>query len=413
VTTIAGYNPGTTGSQGGVNNLATPYTSYQYQDVGIKVAIEPRVHHNREVTLKLTVEVSNVGERIGPNQDQPTFGTRNIESTIRLMDGETNFLAGLIQQNKTNSSTKTPFLGDLPFIGRAFTKTSKEDRRTDLVLTMTPHIIRIPDITAEDRAPMWVGTGNNLTFRGVSPRIESQSGTGDPFASSTSTQSTNPRNLQLSSDGEPGNYIVPEGQTGTPATPPPPPPGTPPTDPFRRPPASQQQPSTNLDKDQARLGKTPAMQVAAASIDAEPSIAAAAPLAPRIGPQPSSLTLGPGESKIWNVIGMDLEGLVASELVFRFDPRAMTATDVVLGSAIAIDPAAPPAVTVDASSGTIRVKNTNGKPLAFLGGGQVLGVRVHGGLTGETFLVMDNPDFRDSDGGSVVAAVAGGRARVQ
>ena len=55
------------------------------------------------------------------------------------------------------------------------------------MLTMTPHIIRIPDITDEDLAPMWVGTSNNLTFRGVSPRIESQAG-GDPFVAPSSTQ---------------------------------------------------------------------------------------------------------------------------------------------------------------------------------------------------------------------------------
>ncbi len=412
VTTIAGYNPGVTGTQPGQNNLATPYTSYQYQDVGIKVAMEPRVHHNREVTLKLTVEVSNVGERVGPNQDQPTFGTRTIESTIRLMDGETNFLAGLIQQNKSSSSTKTPFLGDLPFIGRAFTKTSHDDRRTDLVLTMTPHIIRIPDITEEDMAPMWVGTGNNLTFRGVSPRIESQNTNGDPFA--VQQANPNPRGLQPSPDGEPGNYIQPESATPAPV-PPQPPAGTGPADPFRRPPVNQNQnenqnpnpePQASLEKE------SPTLKVAAASVDAEPDTGALR-LAPRIGPQPSSLSLGPGESKVWNVIGMDLEGLVASELLFRFDPRAMTATEVVLGNALAIDPAAPPVVTVDATNGTIRVKNSNGKPLTFAGGGQVLAVRVHGGLTGETFLVMDNPDFRNGEGQAVMAAVAGGRARVQ
>src|SRR5207249_4296855 len=76
-----------------------PVTSYQYQDVGIKVSIEPRVHHNREVTLKLTVEVSNQGPDapgVAGQAPQPTFATRTIESTIRLKDGETNFLAGLI-----------------------------------------------------------------------------------------------------------------------------------------------------------------------------------------------------------------------------------------------------------------------------------------------------------------------------
>ena len=101
VTTISGYNPGTTSTPATNQNLTVPYTSFQYQDVGIKVAMEPRVHHNREVTLKLTVEVSNQGASVEfAGQEQPTFATRTIESTIRLKDGETNFLAGLIQSNK-------------------------------------------------------------------------------------------------------------------------------------------------------------------------------------------------------------------------------------------------------------------------------------------------------------------------
>ena len=105
-----------------------------------------------------------------PAAPQPTFATRTIESTIRLKDGETNFLAGLIQQNDEESNNKTPFLGDIPVIGRLFTQNHKHTLRTDLILTMTPHIIRIPDITEDDLAPMWVGTQSNLSFRGLSPR---------------------------------------------------------------------------------------------------------------------------------------------------------------------------------------------------------------------------------------------------
>src|SRR5205814_7880797 len=90
--------------------LTQQITSYQYQDVGIKVAIEPRVHHNREVTLKLTVEVSSLGDEkdVGGGTKVPSFVTRTIEATIRLKAGETNFLAGLIQQNDTNGNSKTP-----------------------------------------------------------------------------------------------------------------------------------------------------------------------------------------------------------------------------------------------------------------------------------------------------------------
>jgi general secretion pathway protein D len=423
VTTVSGINP-TTGTQpGGNNNVYTPYTSFQYQDVGIKVAMEPRVHHNREVTLKLTVEVSNQGQPVTfAGQQQPTFATRTIESTIRLKDGETNFLAGLIQSTKTEGQEKTPILGDLPFIGRVFSKERREENRTDLVLTMTPHIIRIPDITEEDLAPMWVGTGNNLTFRGVSPRIESQGNNGDPFAGPSYP---NPRNLQLAPDGEPGNYIVPEGTEvqPIPATTTSPQQGTPPPDPFRRqrPLAPNKPPVEDQDGGGDQASNTPATDApTTAALTASATVAAADEpdtaalrLAPRLGPQPATLTLGPGESKVWNVIGMDLEGLTANELVFRFDPRAMTVTEVTLGSVIEADPAAPPLVTVDRNQGTIRIKHADGKPLQFLGGGQVLAARVHGGLTGDTFLVMENPDFHNGAGRQVVAAVAGGRARVQ
>jgi general secretion pathway protein D len=403
VTTIQGYNPGNT--TGGNNNgqLTAPYTSFQYQDVGIKVAMEPRVHHNREVTLKLTVEVSNQGTPVKfAGQEQPTFSTRTIESTIRLQDGETNFLAGLIQTNKVKSATKTPILGDIPLIGRLFTNESRNETRTDLVLTMTPHIVRIPDITEEDVAPMWVGTGNNLTFRGVSPRIESQAGA-DPFAGNPNA------GRQLAEDGEPGNYITPE----TMSTQPPPTQGTGPTDPFRRPQPQPQPPNNPPDVQPPPPQQNPPQDSASnITAQAEPETAALR-LAPRMGPQPSTISLKAGESKLWNVVGMDLDGLNTKELVLHFNPRAMNVTDVSLGSAISVDPALPPIVTVDSDSGTIRVKSSNGKPLQFIGGGDVLLLRVHGGTTGDTFLVVQSPEFRTAGGDSVVAAVAGGRAKVQ
>ncbi|HYC91427.1 MAG TPA: secretin N-terminal domain-containing protein [Thermoanaerobaculia bacterium] len=406
VTTIQGYTPGT--NQPGQNpSLTAPYTSFQYQDVGIKVAMEPRVHHNREVTLKLTVEVSNQGTPVNfAGQEQPTFSTRTIESTIRLQDGETNFLAGLIQSNKVKSATKTPILGDIPLIGRLFTNESREETRTDLVLTMTPHIVRIPDITEEDVAPMWVGTGNNLTFRGVSPRIESQAGA-DPFAGNPNA------GRQLAEDGEPGNYIIPEAMS-TPV--PPPTQGTGPNDPFRRPtpqPNPPQPPNNPPDvQPQQNPPQDSASSTTSISAQAEPETAALR-LAPRMGPQPSTISLKPGQSKLWNVVGMDLDGLNTQELVLHFNPRAMNVTDVSLGSSIVVDPALPPVVTVDSTSGTIRVKSSNGQPLQFIGGGDVLLLRVHGGTTGDTFLVVQNPELRTAGGETVVAAVAGGRAKVQ
>ncbi|MCZ6507049.1 MAG: cohesin domain-containing protein [Acidobacteria bacterium] len=152
-----------------------PITSFQYQDIGIRLELEPRIHHNNEITLVIQVEVSSVAGSVeGSGGAQPIISTRNIQSTIRLKDGETNFLAGLIRNDETSSETGVPGLSDIPIIGRFFSKKTTDKRRTDLVLTLTPHIIRRPDITAEDLKPLWVGTEGKLTFRGGSPRIESR-----------------------------------------------------------------------------------------------------------------------------------------------------------------------------------------------------------------------------------------------
>jgi general secretion pathway protein D len=157
-----------------VGTNIVPITAFQYKDVGIKIELEPRVHHNNEVTLKLKVEASELtGEQTLNGQTMPIFGTRNIDSVIRLKDGETSLLAGLIKYNKSDTVGGIPFLSDIPIIGSLFQDTKRQFTKTDLVLTLTPHIIRNPDITEEDLAPLWVGTENRVTIFGNSPRVRS------------------------------------------------------------------------------------------------------------------------------------------------------------------------------------------------------------------------------------------------
>jgi general secretion pathway protein D len=158
-----------------VGGNIVPITSFQYQDVGIRLELEPRIHHNQEISLQLTVEVSQISgfREASGGQQQPVIGTREIESTIRLKDGETNFLAGLIQTDEQNGEAGVPGLSDIPVLGRLFSRRRTQRQRTDLVLTLTPHIVRTPDITEEDLLPIWVGTEANITFRGGSPRVES------------------------------------------------------------------------------------------------------------------------------------------------------------------------------------------------------------------------------------------------
>ncbi len=162
-----------TGNTAGGNIV--PVTSFQYQDVGIQIEIEPRVHHNEEVSLKLNIEISSIADFVtgSGGQQQPVIATRAIESSIRLRDGETNFLAGLIRTDEGQSESGIPGLSEIPVLGRLFKKTTTDVRRTDIVLTLTPHVIRRAAISEADLLPIWVGTETNISFRGGSPRVES------------------------------------------------------------------------------------------------------------------------------------------------------------------------------------------------------------------------------------------------
>jgi general secretion pathway protein D len=130
---------------GGVSQQ--PITSFDYKNVGVNIDITPRVHHDGDVTLALKLEVSSVGPLF---QNLPTFNNRTVSSVIRLRDGETNILAGLISDSERQSLTGIPGLGSIPVIGRIFSRNRTEATETDIVMTLTPHIVRRTVFTEDD-----------------------------------------------------------------------------------------------------------------------------------------------------------------------------------------------------------------------------------------------------------------------
>src|SRR5687768_1143290 len=133
-------------AQGGVNQQ--PITSVVYEPIGVNIDILPRLHHDDQVTLTLKVEVSNVSG--AGFQGLPTFGSRMVTTTIRLRDGETNILAGMIRDDERTVLHGIPGLSDLPIVGRLFGRNQRQTKETDIVITMTPHIVRVLDLTEED-----------------------------------------------------------------------------------------------------------------------------------------------------------------------------------------------------------------------------------------------------------------------
>jgi general secretion pathway protein D len=137
---------------GGVSQQ--PITSFNYENIGVNIDITPRTHHDDDVSLAVRVSVSNVsGTGFG---DLPTFGNREINTVIRLKDGETNMLAGLIRDDERYTLEGVPGLSDLPVIGRLFARNRTDQQETDIVLTLTPHIVRMLDLDEADLRPFRV-----------------------------------------------------------------------------------------------------------------------------------------------------------------------------------------------------------------------------------------------------------------
>ncbi len=140
-----------------------PVTSYTYQNVGIQIEVTPRVHHNREVSLELKVEISNIGA-VTPS-GQPTIGNREITTVLRLKDGQTSLLAGLFKEVSTESNTGVPGISDIPWLKRILGKNTTDDREDDIILTITPHIVRIPNIVEEDLESIYLGMVDKAPFK--------------------------------------------------------------------------------------------------------------------------------------------------------------------------------------------------------------------------------------------------------
>ena len=149
--------PATTGSGTTVPTgaLTTTQTNVEYRDLGLKLTLTPTVHLNGEVTVELNFEISAAGPPIAGVQDAqllPPVNTRNLDSFIKIRNGETRLLGGLFQETTTDQNNRIPGFSDIPGIGRLFMSPNQERQRTDVLISLTPHIVKSmerPDPTIE------------------------------------------------------------------------------------------------------------------------------------------------------------------------------------------------------------------------------------------------------------------------
>lgn len=140
--------------------------SVQYLDVGLKLAAEPQIHPSNEVSLRLSLEVSSIAGQVSTPNGSVAYqvGTRNAATYLRLQDGETQVLAGLISDQDRHSASGVPGLSRLPLLGRLFSAPSDSRTKTEIVMSVTPRVVRGAGRTAQARE-FWSGTEAALSTR--------------------------------------------------------------------------------------------------------------------------------------------------------------------------------------------------------------------------------------------------------
>jgi len=221
----AGVGVGSTSGAGFVNPLVN--TQFQYIDVGVNVEVTPRVHPNRDVSLKLQVEVSSVSNNvtIGGIQ-QPVISQRKIAHEIRLKEGESSILAGLITKSDMKTLNGWPGLAHVPILKHLFSDDNRSSDDDEILMILTPRIVRMPEWTKSNLKALYAGSETNVQTKRASEmrapqrqppaaspstKVQEPAVPADAQAPSNSEQSGKPAEIRF----EPRNLSLKAGQTMT------------------------------------------------------------------------------------------------------------------------------------------------------------------------------------------------------
>jgi general secretion pathway protein D len=156
-----------------INNAVTPTAAgnpvitgnIQYMDVGMKLEVEPEIHLDSDISIKVHLDVSSIVKEIvqaASGTQAYQIGTRNASTVLRLRDGETQILAGLISDEDRKTSNKVPGLGQLPILGRLFSDDGSNTSKTEIILSITPHIVGRKTFPDAREVEYWSGTEASL-----------------------------------------------------------------------------------------------------------------------------------------------------------------------------------------------------------------------------------------------------------
>ena len=213
-------------ASGGAN--FNPLTSFQYQDVGVNVEMTPRVTFEDDIILDLFVESSTLGQNVSvAGTSLPSIGSRKVNTRLRLREGESTLLAGLLREDERKSLSGFPTLLRVPILKQLFAANDTAVSQTDIVMLLTPRIVRTHELTAQDVSPIYVGTQQNFGLGGPPPLIAAPTGAAEPAAANAAPAAGPPPSASgapLPGPGiggmppQQGVAVVPPGSSAIPGT---------------------------------------------------------------------------------------------------------------------------------------------------------------------------------------------------
>jgi len=205
------FQPGIGGV--GINPLVN--TQFQYLDVGVNIDVTPHVHADREVTLKITMEISSVvGQSSIGGISQPIIGQKKIEHEIRLKDGESSLIGGIFDDAQTRSLSGIPGLAQIPILRYLFGQVTQDKSQDETVFAITPHIIRGNTISELNQRQIEIGTANTIVLRHVSHVAVPAAPAGQPQAPGIQPPANQPP-VSPSANPTPNQAATPAAPGGT------------------------------------------------------------------------------------------------------------------------------------------------------------------------------------------------------
>ena len=350
------------GTPGGVP--ATPVTSFQYRNIGINVNITPRVFVDGVIELQLMLETSQqLDTRIIGGIELPVFGTRTVNNVVRLQDGETNLIGGLISEETRSSISGFPGITDVPLLRKIFSSNDDEVASSDVVFSVTPHIVRAPRVTEFDLAPLPMGTEQQIKVPGNRSRIF------DAVRDVSVVEKEFPER--------------PEEEAA--AT----------THPLSLEPENPS-PSTSLEPT-ADAAPRPPEPVTAVSVLFSPPLA----------------KLSVGETLDVVLVSGGAQGLAAGEITLTYEAGALRVSDVQQGAFLTID-GRPVRFTSTFNPGQLRIEfERQNDTIGLRGSGHLARLTIEALIPGPTRVISASGSLRDAGGASLSASFASMRIEVQ